>query len=36
VQPCIRYNGRDLPVGPVATKARELYFQWMEQGQRLV
>jgi branched-chain amino acid aminotransferase len=36
VQPCIRYNGRDLPVGPVATKARELYFNWMEQGQRLV
>ncbi|RVT97614.1 branched-chain amino acid aminotransferase [Rhodovarius crocodyli] len=35
VQPCIRYNGRDLPTGPIATKARELYFHWMEQGQRL-
>ena len=36
VTPCTRYNNRDLPVGPVATRARDLYFGWMEQGQRIV
>ena len=36
VTPCTRYNNRDLPVGPVATRARDLYFGWMEQGQRVV
>ncbi len=36
VTPCTRYNGRDLPIGPVATRARDLYFGWMEQGQRVV
>lgn len=36
VSPCTRYNGRALPVGPVATRARDLYFAWMEQGQRIV
>ena len=29
VQPCIRYNGRELGIGPVATRARDLYFAWM-------
>ncbi|MGV7210211.1 branched-chain amino acid aminotransferase [Oxalobacteraceae bacterium A2-2] len=28
VTPCIRYEGRELPVGPVATLARDLYFAW--------
>jgi branched-chain amino acid aminotransferase len=36
VQPCTRYNGRDLPIGPVATKARDLYFAWMREQPRLV
>ncbi len=36
VTPCTRYNGRALPVGPIAARARELYFGWMEQGQRVV
>jgi branched-chain amino acid aminotransferase len=26
VTPCVRYESRNLPVGPVATKARDLYF----------
>jgi branched-chain amino acid aminotransferase len=30
VTPCVRYEGRTLPVGPVATKARDLYFAFME------
>jgi len=28
VKPCIRVDDRKLPIGPVATKARELYFAW--------
>lgn len=36
VQPCTRYNGRDLPIGPVATKARDLYFAWMRAQPRVV
>lgn len=36
VQPVIRYNGRDLPIGPFATKARELYFAWMRAQPRVV
>jgi branched-chain amino acid aminotransferase len=28
VTPCIRYESRVLPVGPVATLARDLYFAW--------
>ena len=36
VTPCTRYNNRDLPVGPVATRARDMYFGWMEQGLRIV
>jgi branched-chain amino acid aminotransferase len=36
VQPCSRINGRDLPVGPFATRARELYFAWMRAQPRVV
>ncbi len=32
VKPCIRVEGRELPVGPVAAKARELYFAWARKG----
>lgn len=32
VTPCIRYMDRSLPVGPVATRARELYMAFMNQG----
>jgi branched-chain amino acid aminotransferase len=32
VTPCVRYNGRALPVGPVASKARELYWAFIERG----
>jgi branched-chain amino acid aminotransferase len=28
VTPCIKVEGRALPIGPVTTKARELYFAW--------
>jgi branched-chain amino acid aminotransferase len=35
VQPCTRVNGRDLPVGPFAEKARELYFAWMRSQPRV-
>jgi branched-chain amino acid aminotransferase len=28
VQPCTRYEGRELPIGPVATRARELYLDY--------
>lgn len=31
VTPCVRYEGRTLPVGPVATRARDLYFAYMGQ-----
>ncbi|MFZ6843476.1 branched-chain amino acid aminotransferase [Undibacterium sp. RuTC16W] len=30
VTPCIRYEDRSLAIGPVATRARDLYFSWME------
>lgn len=30
VTPCVRYQDRTLAVGPVATKARDLYFAFME------
>jgi len=30
VTPCVRYEGRTLPAGPVATQARDLYFAFME------
>jgi branched-chain amino acid aminotransferase len=36
VQPCSQYNGRDLPIGPVATQARDLYFAWMRSQKRVV
>lgn len=32
VTPCIRYMDRNLPVGPIATRARELYMVFMNQG----
>jgi branched-chain amino acid aminotransferase len=35
VQPCARYNGRDLPIGPVAIQARDLYFAWMRSQKRV-
>ena len=30
VTPCVRYESRSLPVGPVTTKARELYFAYSD------
>lgn len=36
VQPCSQYNGRDLPIGPVAIQARDLYFAWMRGQPRVV
>ena len=30
VVPCSRYETRDLNAGPIATKARQLYFDWAE------
>ncbi|MFZ6770703.1 branched-chain amino acid aminotransferase [Undibacterium sp. Di26W] len=30
VTPCTRYEGRQLPVGDIATRARDLYFAFME------
>jgi branched-chain amino acid aminotransferase len=30
VTPCIRYEGRELPAGPVARQARELYLAFTE------
>jgi branched-chain amino acid aminotransferase len=33
VTPCVRYNDRALPVGPVATQARALYWRFMEGAQ---
>jgi len=32
VMPCTRYEARDLPIGPVATKARELYMAYLEEN----
>lgn len=32
VTPCIRYLDRELPVGPVASRARELYMNYMQQA----
>jgi branched-chain amino acid aminotransferase len=31
VMPCTRYGARELPIGPVATRARELYMKFAEQ-----
>ena len=30
VTPCIRYEGRDLAIGPMASRARELYMAFLE------
>ena len=32
VKPCIKVDDRTLPVGPVAAKARDLYFAWARAG----
>ncbi|MFZ6646039.1 branched-chain amino acid aminotransferase [Undibacterium sp. TJN25] len=32
VMPCTRYESRELPIGPVASKARELYMAFMEEN----
>ncbi|PWS38023.1 branched-chain amino acid aminotransferase [Falsiroseomonas bella] len=36
VQPCTNYNGRALQPGPMARKARELYFDWAEKHWRIL
>jgi branched-chain amino acid aminotransferase len=36
VQFCTNFEGRALPIGPLGTKARELYFDWAERTSRLV
>lgn len=35
VQPCTRVGERELPVGPVTTRARELYFEWARGTERV-
>ena len=36
VQPCTRYNGRDMQIGHFTTQARALYFDWMRTTPKLV
>jgi branched-chain amino acid aminotransferase len=36
VQFCTNFEGRVLPIGPVGTKARDLYFAWAESTSRLL
>ena len=36
VQPCTRYNGRDMQIGRFATQARDLYFGWAKTTEKLV
>jgi branched-chain amino acid aminotransferase len=36
VQPCTNYDGRALQPGPLARKARELYFDWAEKHWRIL
>ena len=36
VQPCTNYNGRALQPGPLARRARELYFDWAEKHRRIL
>ena len=36
VQPCTRYNGRDMQIGRFATQARDLYFDWMKTTAKIV
>jgi branched-chain amino acid aminotransferase len=31
VMPCTRYGTHEMPIGPVATRARELYLKFAEQ-----
>ena len=35
VMPCTRYGDRELPIGPVATRARELYMEFAASLPRL-
>lgn len=36
VQFCTNFEGRALPIGPVGTRARDLYFAWAERTSRLL
>lgn len=36
VQPCTGVNGRTLPIGPMAERARRLYWTWMQAQPRVV
>jgi len=36
VQFCTNFEGRALPIGPLGTKARDLYFAWAESTSRLL
>lgn len=36
VLPCTNYNGRAMQPGPIARKARDLYFDWAERNWRLL
>ncbi|HWL82876.1 MAG TPA: branched-chain amino acid aminotransferase [Roseomonas sp.] len=36
VQYCTNFEGRALPVGPIAQKARQLYFDWAERTSRML
>lgn len=35
VQPCTRVGDRELPIGPVTSRARELYFEWARGTERV-
>ncbi len=35
VVPCNRFESRELNAGPIATRARQLYFDWMQATQRV-
>ena len=35
VQPCTRVGERELPIGPVTERARELYFEWARGTERV-
>jgi branched-chain amino acid aminotransferase len=36
VQPCTNWQGREMQPGPLATKARDLYFEWAERTWRII
>jgi branched-chain amino acid aminotransferase len=36
VQPCSGVNGRALPIGPMAERARRLYWSWMQAQPRVM